>query len=271
MATTVHRSELPDIQNEKDTRGKYIERAGVEQVKIPIAISRKNPDGLPTTVQADVSMYVSVDHKIKGANMSRFLECLMSYESTIITSNHLQVMVEDMLKRLESRDGYINLSFDYFVPRFAPVSKTKGVQGYRVCFIGREIDGKYDFVTEVNVTGTNLCPCSKKISDYGAHNQRSHIRVRMVHSDQLYWLEDIIDTIENCMSCPIFPVLKREDEKWVTEKAYENPKFVEDLARDVALALDDKGVRHYHIKSCASESIHYHEAVAYLSKNWILG
>jgi len=271
MATAADRNDLPDLQNTKDIRGKYIQRAGIERVKIPIAISRKKADGIPTTVQAAVSMYVSIGEEIKGANMSRFLECLMAYESVVITSEHMKVMVEDMLSRLESKDGYIEIRFDYFMPKQAPVSKTRGVQAYEVAFIGREVNGKYDFVIEVNVTGTTLCPCSKEISEYGAHNQRNNVRVRLTGSDELYWVEDIIEIIESCMSCPIYPVLKREDEKWVTEKAYENPKFVEDLARDVALVLDEKDVSSYHIKCQAEESIHHHEAVAYLSKMWILG
>lgn len=270
MATAVNRDTLPDLQNARDIRGKHIERAGIENVKIPIAIGRKKADGVPSTVQAEVSMYVSVDHEIKGANMSRFLECLMSYESVVVTSDHLKEMMADMLDRLESIDGYIRLKFLYFVPRYAPVSKIRGVQGYEVSFIGRQRKGKYDFVIEVEVVGTNLCPCSKEISDYGAHNQRNHVKVQLVHNDKLYWIEDIIETIEGTMSCPIFPVLKREDEKWVTEKAFENPKFVEDLARDVALALDSYGINHYHIKSKADESIHHHEAAASLSKDWIL-
>jgi len=270
MPHFANRADLPDLQNERDTRGKHIERAGVENVQIPLAVGRKNADSVPSTVQANVSMYVSIDHEIKGANMSRFIECLMSYESVVITSDHLKLMVEDMLTRLDSNDGYINIRFKYFVPRYAPVSQTRGVQGYEVSFIGREVNGKYVFITEVNVIGTNLCPCSKEISIYGAHNQRNHIRVRLVHNDNLYWIEDIIEAVEKCMSCPIFPVLKREDEKWVTEHAYENPKFVEDLARDVALMFDSYGINHYHIRSQADESIHHHEAVAYISKDWIL-
>lgn len=270
MPSVADRKNLPDLQNMKDVRGKHIERVGIERVKLPIAISRKKVDGVPMTVQATVSMYVSVDHEIKGANMSRFLQCLMEYESVVITANHLRVMVKDMLERLESEDGYIEIRFDYFIPKIAPVSKTRGVQAYNVAFMGREVKGKYDFIIEVNVTGTSLCPCSKLISKYGAHNQRNTSRVRLVYNDQLYWIEDIIETLESCMSCPIFPVLKREDEKWVTEKAYENPKFVEDLVRDVAVALDNHNIQHYHIRSQADESIHHHEAVAYLSKNWIL-
>jgi GTP cyclohydrolase I len=268
--TKINREDLPDIQNSTDTRGKCIERVGVERVKLPISISRKKPDGVSTTVMAYVSMYVSIDSEIRGSNMSRFMECLMSYESMVITSDHLKVMVEDMLARLGSKDGYIEIRFNYFLPRNAPVSGVRGVQGYEVAFIGREVKGKYDFVTEVNVTGTNLCPCSKEISAYGAHNQRCNIRARIVPNRELYWIEDIIETIEQGVSCPIFPVLKREDEKWVTEHAYDNPKFVEDLARDIAIALDNKGIEYYNLKCTADESIHHHEAVAYLRKDWIL-
>ena len=268
--TKIKRAALADLQNSIDTRGKRIERVGVERVKLPISISRKRPDGIPTTIMAYASMYVSINPEIKGANMSRFLECLMSYESVVITSEHLKVMVEDMLKRLESKDGYIEIRFNYFVPRKAPVSEVRGVQGYEVAFIGREINGKYDFVTEVNVMGTTLCPCSKEISAYGAHNQRCRIRARLVPNKELYWIEDIIETIEGCVSCPIFPVLKREDEKGVTEHAYDNPKFVEDLVRDLAIALDNKGIEYYNLKCTAEESIHHHEAVAYLRKDWIL-
>jgi len=271
MATKVlDRSTLPDLQNQQDTRGKKIERVGVENVKTLINITRKNVDHVPNTVESNVSMYVSVDETIKGANMSRFLECLFSYEQTLLNSDHLQIMLEDMLKRLQSNDGYIQLAFNYFVPRLAPVSKTRGLQSYPIKFIGRQINKQYSFAIEINVTGTNLCPCSKEISDYGAHNQRNHMKIKLIPNDQLYWIEDIIGAIESLMSCPIFPVLKREDEKWVTEKAYENPKFVEDLARDAALLLDNFGIEHYYIKSCADESIHHHEAVAVLNKEWFL-
>ena len=137
-------------------------------------------------------------------------------------------------------------------------------------FVGRQIGDKYTFGIEATVIGTNLCPCSKEISEYGAHNQRNHIHVKLIPNQQLFWLEDLITLLENQMSCPIFPLLKREDEKWVTEKAYENPKFVEDIARDTALALDELGIEQYHIRSTADESIHHHEAEAILTKDWKL-
>jgi len=269
MAKKVDRNSLPDLQNTEDTRGKCIERAGVTDVKIPLKLAQKDTV-IAQTVQASVSMYVSVNEEVKGANMSRFQETLMKYESETLNSNALEEIIENMLQKLESGDGYINISFKYFIPRFAPVSKSRGVQGYDVAFIGRKVGGKYTFVLEVSIKGTNLCPCSKEISQYGAHNQRNIVRLRLIPTKDFYWIEDIVEAVEGQMSCPIFPLLKREDEKWVTETAYENPKFVEDLARDVALMLDAKNVQHYHIRSTAEESIHHHSAVAVISRDWVL-
>ena len=274
------RENLPDLQNEKDLRNKHIERAGVARVQIPLKVSRKdNTDGIPQYVQAMVWMYTSIGPEHKGANMSRFLETLMEYENVQLTSKSLKQIIEDMLGRLGSgsTDGYMKISFKYFLPKYAPVSHKRGVQGYDVSFIGRMKDGVYDWGIEVDAVGTNCCPCSKEISSPkiggrgGAHNQRNHIKVRLTPNDNLFWIEDIIDVIEKQFSCPIYPLLKREDEKWVTEMAYENPKFVEDLARDVAVALDELGVARYKISSTADESIHHHEAEAIVSKDWILG
>jgi len=269
MANKVSRDKLPDIQNIQDTRNKFVNRAGITNVKIPLKIAQKD-NIIAQSVQANVSMYVSVDIQNRGAHMSRFLEILMSYESKILSSKSLEQIIEDMLNRLESKDGYICISFKYFIERLAPVSKSRGTQGYDVSFIGKKVDGKYIFVMEVSVMGTNLCPCSKEISQYGAHNQRNTVRLRLVPIENFYWIEDIVEAIENEMSSPIYPLLKREDEKFVTEIAYENPKFVEDLARDVALMLDTKGIEHYHVRSTAEESIHFHNATATINKSWIL-
>lgn len=269
MADKANRKDLPDIQNVSDTRGKFIGRAGVTNVQIPLKISQKD-NVIAQHVQANVSMYASVAEKSKGANMSRFLETLMVYESETLTSQGLEQIIEDMLTRLESKDGYISIGFKYFMQRLAPVSKSRGTQGYDITFIGKKVNGKYIFVMEISVMGTNLCPCSKEISKYGAHNQRNIVRLRLVPIKDFYWIEDIIEAIEKEMSSPIYPLLKREDEKFVTETAFENPKFVEDLARDVALMLDTKGVEHYHIRSTAEESIHFHSATATISHNWVL-
>lgn len=269
MAEKVNRDTLPDIQNMPDTRGKFISRAGVTNVKIPLKIAQKD-NVISQVVQANVSMYVSVTEKNRGANMSRFLQTLMTYESETLTSTSLEQIIEDMLNRLESEDGYISIGFKYFIPRLAPVSKNRGTQGYDIVFIGKKVEDKYTFVMEVNVMGTNCCPCSKDISQYGAHNQRNTVRARLVPVGDFYWIEDIIEAIESQMSSPIYPLLKREDEKWVTETAYENPKFVEDIARDVALILDTKDVKHYHVRSTAEESIHFHNATATISKAWVL-
>ena len=275
MAKKVDRNTLPDIQNTEDTRGKRIERAGVINVQIPLKLAQKN-NLISQKVQATVSMYVSVDEKAKGISMSRFQEVLMEYESETLSSASLEQIIEDMLNRLESEDGYISIGFKYFMQRLAPVSKRWGVQGYDIIFIGKKVNGNYTFVMEISVQGTNCCPCSKEIASPkiggkgGAHSQRNTVRVRLVPTKGFYWIEDIVEAIEGQMSCPIFPVLKREDEKWVTETAYENPKFVEDLARDVALMLDIENVQHYHVRSTAEESIHHHSAVAIIKKDWVL-
>ncbi|MEA3338574.1 MAG: GTP cyclohydrolase FolE2 [Chloroflexota bacterium] len=269
MADKVSRDKLPDIQNTQDTRGKFISRAGVMNVNIPLKIAQKN-SAIAQSVQANVSMYVSVAKEAKGANMSRFLETLMARESETLTSQGLEQIIEDMLNRLESKDGYISINFKYFMERLAPVSRSKGMQGYDIAFIGKKVNDVYTFVMEINVMGTNLCPCSKEISKYGAHNQRNTVRIRIVPTKDFYWIEDIVAAVEGEMSSPIYPLLKREDEKFVTETAYENPKFVEDLARDVALMLDSKNVEHYHIRSIAEESIHFHNATATISKSWVL-
>jgi len=272
MAKKVNRESLPDIQNTPDTRGKNIERVGISNVHIPLRLHRKNfDDKLPATVTADVSMYVSVKSEDRGLNMSRLMETLMTYESQMISSKFIERIIKEMIEKNNSNDGYIKIAFKYFVERLAPVSQLRGVHGYDCAFIGRYANGKYDFAIEVNVVGTNLCPCSREISDHGAHNQRNHIRVKLSPTDDFYWIEDIIDLVEKELSCPIYPLLKREDEKWVTETAYENPKFVEDIARDVSIALDKKGIERYHVKSSADESIHHHQAEAFISKNWNLG
>lgn len=274
MADKVDRKTLPDLQNTIDQRGKSIERVGIEGIKIPLKLRRKDPtDGLSENVQANVSMYVKIDKQFKGVNMSRFMETLMMYQSDTLTSDHLQKIITEMVGKLESTDGYIKIAFQYPIIRFAPVSRRRGVQYYDVAFIGRLLQNKdntfnYDFVMEVTIMGTNLCPCSKEISNYGAHNQRNCIRLRFVPNKNLWWIEDVVATIETQISCPIFPVLKREDEKWVTETAYENPKFVEDVVRDVALTLDEIEIQKYEIKSIAEESIHHHNAVAVLKHNW---
>jgi len=274
MADRVDRKTLPDLQNKPDTRGKKIERVGISNVFIPLRLQRKDfDDRLPASVLAEVSMYVSVESEARGINMSRLMQTLMVYESQMISSKFIEQILKDMLKRSESNDGYIKIGFKYFIERLAPVSQLRGVHGYDCAFIGRIINGEYDFAIEVNVVGTNCCPCSKEISNYGAHNQRNCIRVRFTPPDinKIFWIEDMIALIEKELSCPIYPLLKREDEKFVTETAYENPKFVEDIARDVSIALDNTKIERYHVKSSADESIHHHQAEAFISKNWNLG
>lgn len=263
--------QLPDVQNTGDTRGKSIERVGVENVHLPLTIMRKDADStLPNVVNATVDAYVNIDAKSRGISMSRFLSVLLEYADGWDT-HKLDDILTRMVDKLQADDAYLRVKFPYFTMKTSPVSKFKAPQECNVTFIAKQVFDVFEFAIQVDVYVTNLCPCSKEISKYGAHNQRAHLTVKVVPNKQLWWVEDIIALLESQGSCEIFPLLKRPDEKYVTEKAYENPKFVEDLVRDVALTLDAEKIRQYSIKATAEESIHIHNAVAYITKNWKLG
>ena len=199
--------------------------------------------------------------------MSRFVEILNQHEREI-TVKSFREMLGEMTERLQAESGYIEMDFPYFVNKEAPISKVKSLMDYQVSFIG-EITGDTTIMTvKVIVPVTSLCPCSKNISDYGAHNQRSHVTLT-VRVDSFVWIEDLIDVVEQEASCEIFGLLKRPDEKYVTEKAYDNPKFVEDIVRDIAARLnDDSRINAYTVESENFESIHNHSAYALISKGF---
>jgi len=177
-------------------------------------------------------------------------------------------MLPEMTERLQAESGYIEMEFPYFVNKEAPISKVKSLMDYQVSFLGEITGSDTDVMVKVVVPVTSLCPCSKNISDYGAHNQRSHVTVT-VRADSFIWIEDIIDMVEDEASCEIFGLLKRPDEKFVTEKAYDNPKFVEDIVRDIAARLnDDTRINAYTVESENFESIHNHSAYALISKGF---
>jgi GTP cyclohydrolase I len=198
--------------------------------------------------------------------MSRFVEILHQHEREISVKS-FKDMLHEMTDRLEAASGHIEMSFPYFISKKAPVSGVESLMDYDVTFIGEIHDGVADLKIKVVVPVTSLCPCSKKISDYGAHNQRSHVTVtaRIV---EFVWLEELIDIVENEASCELYGLLKRPDEKMVTERAYDNPKFVEDMVRDVAarINLDDR-IDYYIVESENFESIHNHSAYALIEKN----
>jgi GTP cyclohydrolase I len=212
------------------------------------------------------NMYVCQPHHFKGTHMSRFVEILEEHEREI-TVETFQVMLREMVERLEAEEGHIEMSFPYFIEKKAPVSGVKSLMDYEVTFKGEIKKGKQSFTMKVVVPVTSLCPCSKRISERGAHNQRSHVTVT-ARTNDFVWIEEIVDLVEKQGSSELYGLLKRPDEKYVTERAYDNPKFVEDMVRDVAAVLNlDERIEAYVVESENFESIHNHSAYALIEKN----
>ena len=206
-------------------------------------------------------MYVNLPHNLKGTHMSRFVHILNSHED-YITVEIFKNMIREMVVLLEAQSGHVEMSFPYFIKKTAPVSKVKSLLDYNVSLIGEVKDGNSKLKVKVTVPVTSLCPCSKKISDYGAHNQRSHVTVTVAVKDFI-WIEEIIDIVEKEASSELYALLKRPDEKFVTERAYDNPKFVEDMVRDISVYFNkDERVTEYTVESENFESIHNHSAYA---------
>ncbi|MCU0971557.1 MAG: GTP cyclohydrolase FolE2, partial [Gammaproteobacteria bacterium] len=210
---------------------------------------------------ATFNMYVFLPHNFKGTHMSRFVQILNKHEREITVESFKDMLVE-MAGRLESEAGHIEMSFPFFVNKKAPVTGVKSLMDYQVTLIGEIKNGVPAMFIKVVVPVTSLCPCSKEISDYGAHNQRSHVTVS-VRTRDFVWIEELIELVEKEASCELFGLLKRPDEKYVTERAYNNPKFVEDMVRDVARRLNaDDRIGAYVVESENFESIHNHSAYA---------
>lgn len=253
---------IADVQSSADTRHLAIDKVGIKEIRHPIRVKERN-GGEQSTV-ASFNMYVNLPHNFKGTHMSRFVEILNLHEREIsITS--FKEMLHEMTERLEAESGYIEMRFPYFVNKAAPVSGVRSLLDYDVTLIGTVENGKVKMNIKVVVPVTSLCPCSKKISEYGAHNQRSHVTVN-VRVEGFIWIEELIDIIEQEASCELYGLLKRPDEKYVTERAYNNPKFVEDMVRDVAGRLNkEERVVRYVVESENFESIHNHSAYALIS------
>ncbi len=255
---------IADVQSSADTRQIAINKVGIKDIRHPVKILDRT-GGEQHTI-ANFNMYVNLPHNFKGTHMSRFVEILNQHERELSVKSFKDVLKE-MTERLEAQSGHIEMSFPYFVNKKAPVSGVESLMDYDVTFIGELTDGEPRLKVKVVVPVTSLCPCSKKISDYGAHNQRSHVTVT-ISTDQFVWIEDVIDLVEKQASCELFGLLKRPDEKYVTERAYDNPKFVEDMVRDVAVSLNnDKRISGYIVESENFESIHNHSAYALIEKN----
>ncbi|MDD5364606.1 MAG: GTP cyclohydrolase FolE2 [Gallionellaceae bacterium] len=250
---------LPDVQKTPDTRKIAIDKVGIKAIRHPVRVLDKT-GGVQHTI-ATFSMYVYLPHHFKGTHMSRFIEILNGYEREISVES-FEHMLRQMAERLEADSGHVEMSFPYFVNKKAPVSGVHSVMDYDVTFLGEIRNGEYHLTMKVMVPCTSLCPCSKNISAYGAHNQRSHVTVT-VRTREFVWIEDIIRIAEENASSQLYGLLKRPDEKFVTERAYDNPKFVEDLVRDVAAALNqDSRIVSYVVEAENFESIHNHSAYA---------
>lgn len=257
------KSFLKDIQNQSDTRGVDIQQVGVKDVEIPLLILRKN--AAEQTVSAKARMSVSLPKDYKGTHMSRFIEVLNDWGQKQLLGEDIEGCLRDVLEKLDAKSAQLKFDFKYFIDKKAPVSNNTCPMGFDCCFEGVVEDGKYFFILGVKVPVTTLCPCSKEISEFGAHNQRALIKVKISYpASKIIWIEDLIELIEKCGSSPVYPVLKREDEKYVTELAYKNPKFVEDVLRDVVLHLrDNEDINWFKVECEAFESIHNHSAWAF--------
>ena len=250
---------IPDVQNSEDHRQIAIDRVGIKDIRHPVVV--KDRSGREQHTVATFNMYVGLPHNFKGTHMSRFVEILNRHEYEISVET-FERMIEETTEVLEAETSHVEMTFPYFIEKAAPVSGVKSLLDYEVSFIGRRIDGKSVVSLRIVVPVTSLCPCSKDISDYGAHNQRSHVTVEATIADFI-WIEELIETIEGVASCELYGLLKRPDEKYVTERAYDNPKFVEDIVRDVAVKLNaDDRISAYQIESENFESIHNHSAYA---------
>ncbi len=250
---------IPDVQSSADTRRIPINKVGIKDIRHPVRVKDRS-SGEQHTI-ACFNMYVNLPHNFKGTHMSRFVEILNRHEREISVKS-FKDMLREMTGRLEAEAGHIEMSFPYFVNKSAPVSGVQSLMDYEVTLIGEISRDQPAMFIQVVVPVTSLCPCSKQISDYGAHNQRSHVTLK-VRTQGFVWIEELIELVEKEASCELYGLLKRPDEKHVTERAYDNPKFVEDMVRDVAAQLikDDRIVA-FSVASENFESIHNHSAYA---------
>ena len=251
---------MKDIQNQRDYRNIPIDKVGIKNLRYPITVlDRKN--GFQHTVAA-INMYVDLPHKYKGTHMSRFVEILHILQPEV-SFKRLAEVLEEMKKHLNAESAHIEVSFPYFIDKAAPVSGARGLMDYTCRIIGfSDPEGRLDLVSEVIVPISSVCPCSKEISSEGAHNQRGEVRLQ-TRFRKFIWMEDMIELVEECASCEVFSVLKRTDEKYVTEKAFSNPKFVEDIVRDISKRLkEDENITWFSVSAENFESIHNHSAYA---------
>jgi len=255
---------IADVQSSADTRRIAIDKVGIKDIRHPVRV--KDRAGAEQHTVATFNMYVYLPHNFKGTHMSRFVQILNHHERELSVGSFKE-MLSEMSQRLESEAGHIEMRFPFFVNKRAPVTGVESLLDYEVTFIGEIRHGHPTLDIKVLVPVTSLCPCSKEISAYGAHNQRSHVTVQ-VRTRGFMWIEEIIELVEREASSELFGLLKRPDEKFVTEHAYNNPKFVEDVVRDVAGRLNqDERVAAYVVEAENFESIHNHSAYALIERD----
>lgn len=252
-----------DIQNRRDHRRVGINKVGVKNIQYPITVLDKR-NKVQHTV-GKVNMYVNLPHHFKGTHMSRFIEILNEYRGTI-NIKAIATILDKMKEKLNAQSAYLEVEFPYFVEKRAPVSGAKSLMGYTCQFLASLTNGHHSLVVGITVPVTTLCPCSKEISKKGAHNQRSLVTVKVTFR-KFFWIEDLIRIVENSASSAVFSLLKRSDEKFLTERAYDNPLFVEDVVRNIALRLNaNSNITWFKVESENLESIHNHNAYACVEK-----
>ncbi len=265
---------IDDVQNQHDPRGLPIDRVGIAGLRYPIIVLDRE-QGRQQTV-AQVTMSVNLSHNFKGTHMSRFVEVLNEHRGEV-TMRTLPTVLAVLRERLRAESAYITVEFPYFVERTAPESGARAPMDYE-CTFRAEASGESeeDFVLAVRVPVASVCPCSKAISDYGAHNQRGYvtIEIRTVRSDdgrpELVWIEELIDLAEQSASAPVYPLVKRVDERHLTMQAYDNPVFVEDMVRNAAERLErDPRIAWFRVHARNDESIHNHSVFAQIERDLI--
>ncbi|MBW1708325.1 MAG: GTP cyclohydrolase I FolE2 [Deltaproteobacteria bacterium] len=252
-----------DVQNQRDHRNIEIDKVGIKHIRYPITVLDK-VKGKQRTV-ASIDMYVNLPRQYKGTHMSRFIEVLSEYCDEI-SLRSLRTILEEMNRRLNAKSAHLKLTFPYFIEKKAPVTNTASLLEYQCSFNGSLDDRGLDIIVELGVPIATLCPCSKEISEVGAHNQRGEVRVA-IRFKKFLWIEDLIRMIESSASAEVFSLLKRNDEKFLTEIAYKNPMFVEDVVREVAQKLNqDKNIIWFTVGAETYESIHNHNAYAFIER-----
>ena len=276
ISTMMDEKILPDVQNAEDTRGVTLNKVGITDVDYPMYIQSKT--GQPVLVYAKINLFTSLVHSVKGTNMSRLMEVITKWEHKTIGPVNLKDFLTEIRDVARSKDAYAEIRFQYFLKKETPVTKLPTSSSYDCMFTGHvNRKGSYKVLVGAKVLATSVCPCSKEMSlvdrqkgaGRGAHNQRSEITISL-ESSQTHdlFFEDIIPLVEKQGSCEIYNLLKRPDEKYVTEQGYLNPKFVEDIARDVAKTLQGQvqGIKWFKVKVENFESIHRHNACAYVMR-----